>query len=151
MHSKTWIHSDIKPANIMLNERYEAIIVDFGNMVQIGSKHRGSAWYHDNETEEEASPLSDLYSLSVIILQLVMKRRNPDNLMAEAVNCLKKRYLVHPDLGKDSKSTRVGARLISLAVDCSQPELSKRPVSVRPFLERFDDIVTLIGLEREGE
>lgn len=65
--------------------------------------------------EEEASPLSDLYSLSVIILQLV---RYPDNLMAEAVNCLSKRYLVHPDLGKDRKSTRVGARLISLAVDC---------------------------------
>ncbi|KAI8528243.1 hypothetical protein RHMOL_Rhmol12G0135500 [Rhododendron molle] len=79
-----------------------------------------------------------------------MKRRYPDNLMAEAVNCLSKRYLVHPNLGKDRKSTRVGARLISLAVDCSEPELSKRPVSVRPFLERFDDIVTLIGLEREG-
>lgn len=100
--------------------------------------------------EEEASPLSDLYSLSVIILQLVMKEWYPDNLMASAVNCLSKRYLVHLTLGKDRKSTRVGARLISLAVDCSQPELSKRPVSVRAFLERFDNIVALIGLEQEG-
>lgn len=75
---------------------------------------------------------------------------SPDNLTAEAMKCLSKRDLVHPDLGIDRESTRVGARLISLAVDCSQPELSKRPVSVKHFLERFDDIVALIGLEREG-
>ncbi|XP_058185902.1 proline-rich receptor-like protein kinase PERK12 [Rhododendron vialii] len=144
MHSGGWIHCDLKPDNIVLDEHHEAVIIDFGNMVRIGRHHFGTFCYHDVYTASSASPLSDLHSLGVIMLQLIMKRMFPNNLRDEVAEDFNLRKHVHTDIGKDRKSKRVGAHLISLALDCSNGLLIKRPASVRHFIDKFEEVVARV-------
>lgn len=75
------------------------------------------------------------------MLQLLMKRMLPDDLRAEVADELNLRKYVSADLGKDRKSRKIGARLISLALDCSNALLIKRPASVRHFIDEFEEVV----------
>lgn len=73
---------------------------------------------------KSANPLSDLHSLGVVMLQLLMKRNLPDNLRAHVAEYINPRILLHTNIGTDSKSKRAVARLISLALDCTNTKLA---------------------------
>lgn len=74
------IHRDIKPANIMLNERGQAVLMDFGIVRMIGEQHYtatgalvGTALYMSPEQirGETANERSDIYSLGVVLFEML--------------------------------------------------------------------------------
>ncbi len=83
MHSKGIIHRDIKPANIMLAYDRFVKVMDFGIAKMMGEKGKtragiriGTLWYMSPEQirGEEATALTDIYSLGVTLYQMVTGR-----------------------------------------------------------------------------
>ncbi|KAH1113310.1 hypothetical protein J1N35_006688 [Gossypium stocksii] len=78
------IHRDIKPSNILIGERFEAKVSDFGlvkmgpigDQSHVSSQVKGTPGYLDPAycTSFHLSPFSDVYSFGVILLQLVSGR-----------------------------------------------------------------------------
>ncbi|MCS6872197.1 MAG: protein kinase [Anaerolineae bacterium] len=78
-HSKGVIHRDIKPSNIMIESDKRAILMDFGLLMQMSGDHTlgtafGTPRYIAPEqavASDRAVPQSDIYSLGVIVYEMV--------------------------------------------------------------------------------
>ncbi len=86
-HGKGIIHRDLKPANIMVNERLEPIVVDFGlargsHAFDAGATILGDvvgtpAYLAPEQADgvpERIGPLCDVYSLGVVLYELLTGR-----------------------------------------------------------------------------
>jgi serine/threonine-protein kinase len=94
-HRHGIVHRDVKPANLLLNERGEVRVADFGIASAAGFESLtltgtvlGTAGYLSPEQAagERAGPPSDLYSLGVVAYELLSGRRpfESDSPTAEA-------------------------------------------------------------------
>jgi len=77
-HKRNIVHRDIKPHNIIITDEGEVKVTDFGiartltsNLTQTGAI-LGTAYYISPEQAkgEEVSPLSDIYSLGVVLYEM---------------------------------------------------------------------------------
>mgnify|MGYP000839192094 CR=1 FL=1 len=83
-HSRGIIHRDIKPQNIMLLDNGQLRMMDFGiarisraeNQIQNGKKTMGSVHYISPEQAkgEETDPKSDIYSVGVMMYEMLSGR-----------------------------------------------------------------------------
>src|SRR4051794_2497954 len=83
-HRRGLVHRDVKPGNILLDRRGRALIGDFGIAQAFGSTSLtttgtilGSLPYLSPEQAagEEATPLSDIYSLGIVLFEMLTGRR----------------------------------------------------------------------------
>jgi RNA polymerase sigma factor (sigma-70 family) len=87
-HEQGVIHCDLKPANILLNHRCEAIVTDFGfaNVMKSGRKEiapiGGTPGYIAPEVlaGNPPSPRSDVFSLGSILDRIISRTKLPDDL-----------------------------------------------------------------------
>ena len=80
-HSKGVIHRDVKPSNLLLSEEGRVVLGDFGIAMEVSQatlgKVFGSPQYIAPEqarNSADASPQSDLYSLSVMLYEMLTGR-----------------------------------------------------------------------------
>ncbi len=76
LHDNTFVHSDIKPTNIMIDEQGMLKLVDFGRAVRIGEKVNiilGSPLYMAPEIHRRQSGMaqSDLFSIGLVALEML--------------------------------------------------------------------------------
>jgi eukaryotic-like serine/threonine-protein kinase len=76
LHAMNFLHSDVKPANVMIDRLGTIRIVDFGRAVMIGEKVTflfGSPMYMAPEIHrrEPGRPQSDLYSIGLVGLEML--------------------------------------------------------------------------------
>lgn len=79
-HSQNFVHRDVKPANILINKQGQAKLTDFGllkdlqqefNMTALGTSIGTPTYMSPEQIEGKATPQSDIYSLGVVIYELL--------------------------------------------------------------------------------
>lgn len=131
MHAKELWHLDLKPGNIMINERDEAVLIDFGASKQLRSEEGHTLTTSLNcaytpgyapmelvdQSLEDFGPWTDLYSLGATLFSLFTLQSPPTY-----SQILKGSALVLPD--------HVSAPMQQLITWLMQPLMDKRPQSV---------------------
>ena len=134
VHANNLLHLDVKPANIMLNKKGEAVLIDFGI-----SKHYDEAGNQTSSaligTSEGYAPLeqyeagaldsftpaTDIYALGATLFFLLTGTRPPK--ASEVMN-----------YGLPELPSGVSASVRSTIETAMQPAIAKRPQSIAEFL-----------------
>ncbi|MDF1758441.1 MAG: protein kinase [Legionellaceae bacterium] len=145
LHSKGFIHRDIKPDNIMLNEKMDVKIGDFGLAAKVGSKRAydaaGSIGYTAPEVYRGKSQIrSDYYSFGFVLYSILtsFSLRIPnykDNLIKDIQDNIDE---IPPNLSNIFS-------VVILNYTLSKPEL--RIPSLRNFFYTLSDIEKNHSLE----
>ncbi len=95
LHSNGFAHRDIKPENITVTEDGKILLIDFGfltHSVDAIIPGKGTALYNSPENMNK-EPMtfddlkaSDIYSLGVTILFMILPQSNDTNLLFNTIN-----------------------------------------------------------------
>lgn len=152
IHSHGLLHLDIKPANILFDERDRAVLIDFGVSKYVDSQDdttttsslvgfsRGFAPLEQvNATITSLTPATDLYALGATLYNLVVGATPP-----EASQVM--------DSGLPEMPSGISEEVKYAVTKSMQPRKKDRPQNVRSFLEMLpsetlsqqDDEVTVV-------
>ncbi|KAL9647472.1 hypothetical protein ABK040_006833 [Willaertia magna] len=140
MHSKGFVHSDIKPQNILLAKGGVIKLADFGFSVKEGEPFVGGTISYIAPEQEEGQPSkkqSDVYSAAYSLLEIIFKKKL--NLKNNSLSELWNTQLNNKYFQKKSKFT---TSLIEVLENGVHPDFTKR----RQAKEIAN---TLTGLEKD--
>jgi len=92
LHGAGWVHGDVTPSNVLVDDAGEARLVDFGLATRIGSKHveiAGKPGYIAPEAVRgvDARPTEDVYGWGVVVAECALGHRlYPEHALAEAAS-----------------------------------------------------------------
>ena len=134
IHSRNIMHLDVKPANILINEQGEAVLIDFGISKHYGRDDRAttstpvgiSHGYAPLEQYSKSgvstfSAATDIYSLGAILYKLLTGVTPPE---ASEVN----------DSGLPALPSGLSSSVCSAIRAAMQPRRVDRPQSIKEFL-----------------
>ncbi|OIV93729.1 hypothetical protein TanjilG_16580 [Lupinus angustifolius] len=174
--SQKIIHRDIKSANILLDNAFEAQVADFGlaKLADVGNTHvstrvMGTFGYMAPEyaTSGKLTDRSDVFSFGVVLLELVTGRKPVDQtqplgdeslvewarpLLIHAIETHDISELTDPRLQKHYVESEM-FRMIEAAAACVRHSAPKRPrmVQVVRALDSGDDIFDLTNGVKYGQ
>ncbi len=99
LHAMGFLHSDLKPGNVMVDRLGSVKIIDFGRAVMINERVSflfGSPLYMAPETHrrEVGSPQSDLFSIGLIALELLVGQPLVADTTMDEAGLLKEKMIV---------------------------------------------------------
>ncbi|XP_052169437.1 wall-associated receptor kinase-like 18 [Oryza glaberrima] len=127
------LHGDVKPSNILLGDNFIAKISDFGisRLLSIDKTHTenliGSIGYMDPlyYREGRLTPKSDVYSLGIVLLELITKKRvtSLTQALAEGKGVTE---LLDPKIANES-NMKVLVEIEKLVKECLTEDILRRP------------------------
>ncbi|KAG5248591.1 leucine-rich repeat receptor protein [Salix suchowensis] len=163
------IHRDIKSSNILLDERLNAKVADFGLSKLMGDSEKGhvttqvkgTMGYLDPEyyMTQQLTGKSDVYSFGVVMLELLTGRRPIERgkyvvkevkmALDRANNLYYLRELLDPIFGSDT-TLRGLDRFVDVALKCVQDNGCDRP-TMGEVVKEIENILQLAGLNPNAD
>ena len=140
MHGRGFVHADMKPNNVLVEEDGSVKIIDLGQACPIGTikkRIQGTPGYMAPEQahRNEITPKTDIYNLGAMmywvlvgeVIPTAMPPKNTtDSLVGGAVDADKVQLPVPPH----ERNPRIHSLLSKQIMDCVQPNANNRPESM---------------------
>ncbi|HIO19491.1 MAG TPA: serine/threonine protein kinase, partial [Phycisphaerales bacterium] len=148
MHSRGFVHADIKPNNVLVDEDGNVKIIDLGQACAIGTvkkRIQGTPGYMAPEQAHrgEIVPKTDIYNLGAMMYWVLLGEVIPtamppkgtsESLVSGAVDADKVNLPIPPH----DQNPRINALLSKQIMDCIQPKLEDRPDSMVVVLNKLE-------------
>ena len=144
MHERGFVHADMKPNNIVVDDAGDARVIDLGQSCKIGTvkpRIQGTPDYIAPEQvhRKEITAATDIYNFGASIYWVLTRRNIPtalakgDSLLGSVDASLLKK----PDAPIEV-NPRVPEKLSKLIMDCVEAEPTDRPVSMAFVADRLE-------------
>jgi serine/threonine-protein kinase PpkA len=139
LEDRNLLHRDISPSNILVPDEDEdagAKLIDFG-LASFDAETKtavGTPRYRAPEIDrgENWSPSCDLYSLGVVIFELLTGR-----LPYQIIDDVPQKQV--PVLGFTPEEETMGTRVLDVLLEATRPDPARRFQNARTFLQALDD------------
>ena len=155
MHGRGFVHADMKPNNVLVDEDGLVKIIDLGQACAIGTMKKriqGTPGYMAPEQahRKEITPKTDIYNLGAMmywvlvgeVIPTAMPPKNTtDSLVGGAVDTDKVELPVPPS----ERNPRIHSLLSKQIMDCIQPIVANRPESMTVVVNRLELIQDVLN------
>ena len=155
MHGRGFVHADIKPNNILVDDGYKVKIIDLGQACAIGTTKKriqGTPGYMAPEQAHrgEITPKTDIYNLGAMMYWILVgeviptampPKNTTDRLVSGAVDADKVELPVPPH----ERNSRIHTLLSKQIMDCVQPNANNRPESMSVVVNRLELIQDVLN------
>ncbi len=152
IHSRGFVHADIKPNNILIDENGVVKIIDLGQACAIGTvkkRIQGTPGYMAPEQahRNEITPKTDIYNLGAMMYWTLVGEVIPTSMPPKGANeslvggAVSEGNL-KPPTPPHEKNPRIHPLLSQQIIDCVQPNNNQRP-------ETMDIVVNRLELVRD--
>ncbi|MDP7008149.1 MAG: serine/threonine-protein kinase [Phycisphaerales bacterium] len=155
MHDRGFVHADIKPNNVLIDEHNCVKIIDLGQACAIGTvkkRIQGTPGYMAPEQAHrgEITPKTDIYNLGAMMYWVLVgeviptampPKNSTDGLLTGAVDTEK---IALPD-PPHSRNPRIHPLLSKQIMDCIQPQEESRPKSMEYVANRLELILDVLN------
>ncbi|XP_071726031.1 leucine-rich repeat receptor protein kinase HPCA1-like [Rutidosis leptorrhynchoides] len=163
------IHRDVKTTNILLDERLNAKVADFGLSKPLGdtvqthvtTQVKGTMGYMDPEyyMTQQLTEKSDVYSFGIVMLELITARKPIENgkyivrVVEEAMDKEKDYYnlreVLDPIIGLSTELKGL-ERFVNVALRCVEETGNRRP-KMSEVVKEIENVMELAGINPNAE
>jgi serine/threonine protein kinase len=155
MHDRGFVHADIKPNNVLVDEKGMVKIIDLGQACAIGTvkkRIQGTPGYMAPEQAHrtEIMPATDIYNLGAMMYWVLLGDVIPtsmppkgagDSLVGGAVDADKVALPTPPH----EQNPRIHPLLSKQIMDCIQPDIRYRPESMTVVINQLEFICDVLN------
>lgn len=154
LHEAGWVHSDIKPSNIMIARGLSVKIIDFGQTCAMGAKKERIQGTPDYIAPEQVRrrPLdrrTDVFNLGATMYWLLTSRSFP-TLLADSAGRGEALVDSSPPVAPIDLNDKIPRPLSNLVMECCRENPADRPADMRRLSDRLEVIQKGWMKEREG-
>ena len=155
MHGRGFVHADIKPNNVLVDENAQVKIIDLGQACATGTikkRIQGTPGYMAPEQAHrgEITPATDIYNLGAMMYWVLVgeviptampPKKDRGSLVGGAVDADKVELPVPPH----ERNPRIHKLLSKQIMDCVQPNPTNRPESMIVVVNRLELIQDVLN------
>jgi len=155
MHGRGFVHADIKPNNVLVDENAQVKIIDLGQACATGTikkRIQGTPGYMAPEQAHrgEITPATDIYNLGAMMYWVLVgeviptampPKKDRGSLVGGAVDADKVELPVPPH----ERNPRIHKLLSKQIMDCVQPNPTNRPESMTVVVNRLELIQDVLN------
>ena len=155
MHNRGYVHADIKPNNVLVDEAIKVKIIDLGQACAIGTvkkRIQGTPGYMAPEQAHrgEITPKTDIYNLGammywVLVGEVIPTAMPPKNTSGSLVRGAVDADKVELPVPPHERNARIHSLLSKQIMDCVQPSPSNRPESMTVVVNRLELIQDVLN------
>ena len=155
MHNRGYVHADIKPNNVLVDEASKVKIIDLGQACAIGTvkkRIQGTPGYMAPEQAHrgEITPKTDIYNLGammywVLVGEVIPTAMPPKNTSGSLVRGAVDADKVELPVPPNERNARIHSLLSKQIMDCVQPSPSNRPESMTVVVNRLELIQDVLN------
>lgn len=150
MHDRGYVHADLKPSNILIQENGDVRLIDLGQSCLIGTikkRIQGTPGYMAPEQahRREITPKTDIYNFGATmywvlvrdVIPTALPPKGDDSNGAIFSGALDAQQIPAP-VPPHERNALVPPLLSKLVLDCVEVDPSRRPASMREVVRRLD-------------
>jgi serine/threonine-protein kinase len=154
MHQQGYIHCDIKPNNILINESGAIKIIDLGQGCKIGTikpRIQGTPDYIAPEQvkRKHLSQRTDVFNLGAT-MYWAMTGKNVPTLIPQAAGDLASMVIPRSFSAPHEMYNRIPIGVSKLVMDCVKEEPERRPATMAEVISRLDLLIHSIFTKKLG-
>ncbi len=156
MHSKGYVHADMKPNNVVVNDKGIVKIIDLGQACAIGTikeRIQGTPDYIAPEQvhRREITPKTDIYNFGATMYWVLTRRNIPTALAkGDSLQQTIDDSLIEKPTPPRQLNPRIPEQLSDLIMHCVEIDPEKRPVDMFTVAERLDLIYAMLKAHGEA-
>lgn len=156
MHSKGYVHADMKPNNVVVNDKGIVKIIDLGQACAIGTikeRIQGTPDYIAPEQvhRREITPKTDIYNFGATMYWVLTRRNIPTALAkGDSLQQTIDDSLIEKPTPPRQLNPRIPEALSDLIMHCVEVDADKRPADMFVVAEKLDLIYAMLKAHGEA-